>query len=193
MRALLRPALALLGLASLLTGVAYPALVTLLAQFAFPHQANGSVLESGDAVLGSALIGQAFSGAGHLWSRPSATGPVPYHGASSSGSNLGPANPALHAAVAERARRAGGGADRPVPADLVTASASGLDPHVSPAGARLQVPRIAAARGLPPEAVQAAIDRHTEGRTLGVLGEPRVNVLLVNLDLDGRLPAPRPR
>jgi K+-transporting ATPase ATPase C chain len=186
--AALRPAFMLLGLASLLLGVAYPALITGIAQLAFPFEANGSLLVTADGqTRGSALIGQPFAAPGYLRSRPSATGAGPYDGASSSGSNLGPLNPALDSAVQARVAvvraEAGVPAER-FPADLVTASGSGLDPHVSPAAARLQVARIAGARGVAAAEIQRILDRYTEGRTAGMLGEPRVHVLRVNLALD---------
>ncbi|MDX2192046.1 MAG: potassium-transporting ATPase subunit KdpC [Gemmatimonadales bacterium] len=188
MRHVLLPSFRFLAALTLLTGVAYPAVVTALAAALFPAEAGGSLVLREGRPAGSALLGQPFSAPGHLWSRPSATAPVPYAGGASSGSNLGPSNPALHEAVAARVRAlraadpASGGA---VPVDLVTASGSGLDPHVSPAAAERQVARIAAARGMAPDAVRAVIARHTSGRLLGLFGEPRVNVLLVNLDLDG--------
>jgi K+-transporting ATPase ATPase C chain len=172
---------------TVITGVAYPLIVTGIAQVAFNDQANGSLLREGDKVLGSRLIGQPFSEPKYFWSRLSATSPMQYNGASSSGSNLGPTNPALKEAVAGRVkalREAGGEAQRPVPVDLVTASGSGLDPHISPAAAEYQVPRVARARNLPEEKVRALVQQHTEGRQLGFLGEPRVNVLTLNLALD---------
>jgi len=191
MLAQLRPAFVLVGLCTVLFGMLYPALVTGVGQLAFPRQANGSLLVAGDTVRGSRLLGQAFSEPGHLWSRPSATGPTPYDGSASSGSNLGPGNPALHDAVRARvARLRATGIDAPVPVDLLTSSGSGLDPHVSPAAAELQVPRIARARGLDPDAVRRVLARHTEGRLLGVFGEPRVNVLGVNLELESGANAP---
>ena len=191
MRSLLRPALMFVALMTLLTGVLYPAAITGLAHVLFPSQSNGSLIVVDGTARGSRLIGQPFSAPGYLWSRPSATGPTPYNGAASSGSNQGPSNPALHDAVAARIsalRAADSTLSRPVPVDLVTASGSGLDPHVSVAAAAVQVPRIARARGMTPEAVQAVIAAHTEGRFLGVFGEPRVNVLLVNLAFDGAAP-----
>ena len=186
-----RPALVLVAALTLLTGVAYPLAVTGVARLAFPRQAGGSLIVRDGYVVGSALIGQAFDDPRYFWGRPSATGPVPYHAGASGGSNLGPSNPALHDAVRARitalraAERTAGGA---VPIDLVTASASGLDPHVSPAAAEFQVARVARARGLDPRAVRALVATHTEGRTFGLLGEPRVNVLELNLALDATAP-----
>ena len=170
-----------------ITGVAYPLLVTGLAQGLFPEAANGSLIREGDKVLGSRLIGQPFSDAKYFWSRRSATGPMPYNGAASSGSNQGPLNPALEEAVAARVkalRESGGPAGQPVPVDLVTASGSGLDPHISPAAAAYQAARVAKARGLPEARVMELVAQHTEGRQLGLLGEARVNVLALNLALD---------
>lgn len=191
MRSLMRPALMFVALMTLLTGMLYPAAITGLAQLLFPSQANGSLVVVDGTVRGSRLVGQPFSAPGYLWSRPSATGPTPYNGAASSGSNQGPSNPALHDAVVARVgalRAADSTLTGPVPVDLVTASGSGLDPHISVAAATVQVPRIARARGMAPEAVQAVIAAHTEQRFLGVFGEPRVNVLLVNLALDRGAP-----
>jgi len=182
-----RPALVLLGLFTLLTGLLYPALVTGIAQAAFPTQANGSLIHQGDRVVGSRLIGQAFSDPQYFWSRPSATSPAPYNAAASSGSNQGPLHPALRDAVAARVaalRGADPSQKAPVPVDLVTASGSGLDPDISPRAAHYQVGRVARARGLSEGALTELVDRHTEGRTLGLLGEPRVNVLELNLALD---------
>jgi K+-transporting ATPase ATPase C chain len=197
MLSLLRPAIVALLLFTLLTGVVYPLLVTAIAQALFPAQANGSLITAADgSLIGSELIGQPFAGPHYFWGRPSATAPVPYNAAASSGSNLGPLNPALigpQGSIAARidalkaADAAAGGANAAmIPVDLATASASGLDPHISPAAAYYQAPRIAAARGLPIAEVAALIERYTEGRTFGVLGEPRINVLLLNLALDGR-------
>ncbi len=186
MNDLLRPCLALFGLLTLLTGVAYPALITVVAQVAFSHQANGSVIEIDGKAMGSDLIGQFFDEPGYFWGRPSATGPVGYNSAASTGSNLGPTNPALHDAIRTRVesiRAAHPGQSDSVPVDLVTASGSGLDPHISPAAAEYQVARVAKARGLSEEAVRKVVSEHTEGRTLGILGEPRVNVLKLNLAL----------
>jgi len=186
----LRPALVTIGLFTLLLGLAYPLAVTGIAQVAFPEQANGSLIRDVvGRIAGSELIGQAFAGPAYLHPRPSAAGQG-YDASASSGSNLGPLNPDLIATVKERAdvlRAVAPGL--PIPADAVTASASGLDPHVSPEYARLQAPRIAAARGLAVEQVLAAIDARTEGRLLGFVGQPRVNVLLFNRDLDARTAA----
>ncbi|PVY58325.1 MULTISPECIES: potassium-transporting ATPase subunit KdpC [unclassified Simplicispira] len=182
-----RPTLVLFVVLSLVTGLAYPLAVTGLAQVLFPDQANGSLVKAKGVVVGSALIGQPFSQPGHFWSRPSATAPDPYNAAASSGSNLGPSNPALAEAVSARIaalRAADPGNTAPVPVDLVTTSASGLDPHISRAAADYQVNRVARALGLPPQRVQALVAEHTEGTLLGFLGEPRVNVLRLNLALD---------
>jgi K+-transporting ATPase ATPase C chain len=181
------PALRMLVILSVLTGVAYPYLVTGIAQVAFPRAANGSLIQGGGKTLGSTLIGQPFDDPKYFWSRPSATSPQPYNGASSSGSNLGPTNPALADAVKDRIkalRDADPGNTDAVPADLVTASASGLDPHISVAAAQFQAARVARVRGLPAATVEALVVQHTEGRTFGLLGEPRVNVLALNLALD---------
>jgi len=183
----LRPALVLFLLLTVLTGLLYPLLVTGLAQLLFPHQAAGSVLTRDGHAVGSRLIGQSFSDPRYFWSRPSATTPQPYNGTASTGSNLGPLNPALLDAVKARVaalHAADPGNRLPVPVDLVTASGSGLDPEISVAAASYQAARVARTRGLAPERVQALIAQHTEGRLLGVLGEPRVNVLELNLALD---------
>jgi potassium-transporting ATPase KdpC subunit len=182
-----RPALVMIVLMTILLGGVYPAAVTAIASVLFPWQANGSLIEKDGKAVGSALIGQPFSDPGHFWSRPSATGPFPYNAASSSGSNQGPLNPALTDAVTARIkalRDADPGNSALVPADLVTASASGLDPHISPAAAAYQVARVARARGLDPAQVTALVDEFTEGRQFGFFGEPRVNVLLLNSRLD---------
>jgi K+-transporting ATPase ATPase C chain len=183
----LKPALLLLIALSILTGVIYPLLVTGLAQGLFPHQANGSLIKQDGKIVGSELIGQSFSDPKYFWSRPSATGPVPDNGAASSGSNLGSLNPALEDAVKARIaalKTADPDNTAPIPVDLVTASASGLDPHISPAAAEYQVIRVARLRNLPAKEVRRLVAVHTESRQLGVLGEPRVNVLTLNLALD---------
>lgn len=185
---LLRPALVIFGLLSLLTGLAYPLLTTGIAQAVFPAQANGSLLHDAKGMpTGSSLIGQNFTDPGHFWGRPSATGPVPYNAALSGGANLGPLNPALVEAVKARVqalRAADPGNTAPVPQDLVTTSGSGLDPHISPEAAHYQAARVARARHLPPEQVGTLIQRHTEGPQLGLMGEARVNVVQLNLALD---------
>ncbi len=181
------PALRMLVTLTILTGVVYPFLVTGVAQVAFSHNANGSLIVVDNKVLGSDLIGQPFDDPKYFWSRPSATSPQPYNGAASSGSNQGARNPALADAVKDRIkalRDADPGNDASVPVDLVTASASGLDPHISVAAANYQAPRVAKVRNAPLQQVQALIAQNTEGRTLGVLGEPRVNVLGLNRALD---------
>jgi potassium-transporting ATPase KdpC subunit len=183
----LRPALVLLAAFTLLTGVAYPALVTGAAQVAFPHQANGSLVTEGGRVVGSSLVGQAFTDPGYFWGRPSAVGPFPYNAMTSSGSNQGPLNPALIEAVTARIaalRDADPGNTAPVPVDLVTASGSGLDPHISPAAAYFQIERVARRRGRQPAEIRALVDGLVEERTLGILGERRVNVLALNRALD---------
>jgi potassium-transporting ATPase KdpC subunit len=187
MRTLIRPAVTLLLLMTALLGVVYPLVVTGIAKVAFPDQAAGSLIMKDGKAVGSTLIGQSFSDPKYFWSRPSATGNVPYNGTASAGSNMGPLNPALTDAVkgrVEALRAADPGNSAPVPVDLVTASGSGLDPEISVAAAQYQLARVAKARGLTNEAVQKLIDTHTEGRRLGFLGEPRVNVLELNLALD---------
>lgn len=182
----LASALGMLAAFTILCGLVYPLAITGAAQVAFPAQANGSLIVKDGAVVGSSLVGQPFTAPGYFWSRPSATA-VAYDGTSSAASNLGPTNPALHAAVAERVaalRAADPGNTAPVPIDLVTTSGSGLDPDISPAAAYYQAPRVARARGLDGPTVRALIDRHVEGRVLGILGDPHVNVLALNLDLD---------
>jgi K+-transporting ATPase ATPase C chain len=186
-----RPALVMIVLMTVLLGGVYPAAVTAIASVLFPWQAGGSLIEQDGMAVGSVLIGQPFSEPGHFWSRPSATGPFPYNAASSSGSNLGPLSPALIDAVTARIealRDADPGNTAPVPADLVTASASGLDPHISPAAAEYQVARVARVRGFDPAQVRALVDEFTEGRQFGFLGEPRVNVLRLNIRLDSLTP-----
>ncbi len=186
MNKILRPALVLFVLLSALTGAVYPLAVTGIAKVAFPAQAAGSLIESGGKTVGSTLIGQNFSDPKNLWGRPSATSPMPDNATASGGSNQGPLNPALIDAVKSRIaalQAADPGNKQPIPVDLVTASASGLDPHISVAAANYQVSRVARAREMAPAQVQALIDQNTEGRLLGFLGEPRVNVLKVNLAL----------
>lgn len=186
MLAELRPAAVLLAFFTALTGLLYPAAITGIAQVLFPRQANGSLVLVDGRLVGSSLVGQPFAGPEYLWGRLSATA-KPYDASASAGSNLGPSNPALAEAVHARvAALRSGGAVGTIPADLGTASGSGLDPHVSPAAAAIQIPRIARTRGLPDAAVAAVVAAHTEGRTLGIFGEPRVNVLAVNLALDAQ-------
>ena len=183
------PSLRMLVVLTVLTGVAYPLVITGVAQVAFPHAANGSLIVVDGKALGSELIGQPFDDPKYFWGRPSATSPYPYNAGSSSGSNLGPTNPDLEKAVKERVevlRAADPGNTAPVPVDLVTASASGLDPHISPAAALYQVRRVARARGLDEAAVRQLVEGHTDDRTFGILGEPRVNVLALNLALDAQ-------
>jgi K+-transporting ATPase ATPase C chain len=183
----LRIATIVFVLLTLLTGVAYPLLVTLVAQVAFSDEAGGSLLRVDGKLVGSRLIGQPFSSPKYFWGRPSATGPMPNNGAVSSGSNQGPLNPALVTAIAGRVgalRAADHGNTKPVPVDLVTASGSGLDPEISIAAAEYQVARVARERGLSAEKVNQLVRDATQGRTFGVLGEPRVNVLELNLALD---------
>src|SRR5580698_1058052 len=187
MSALFRPAIVLLLVLTLITGVVYPLVVTGVAQLAFPTQASGSILLRDGKPVGSALIGQSFSDPKHFWSRPSATAPQPYNGLASGGSNLGPLNPALTDGIKSRidALHAADPTNKtPIPVDLVTASGSGLDPDISLAAAYYQAPRIARERGLAPRTVETLIATHARGRWLGILGEPRVNVLDLNLALD---------
>ncbi|MES2993741.1 MAG: potassium-transporting ATPase subunit KdpC [Pseudomonadota bacterium] len=186
MASIVRPALVLFLVLSLVTGVAYPLAVTAIAHGVFPAQAAGSLVERDGRVVGSALLGQSFTEPRHFWGRPSATSPTPYNAANSGGSNLGPTNPALVEAVRARIaalRAADPQNTQPIPVDLVTASASGLDPHISVAAARYQAARVARARGLAPAQVEALVVAHTESPWLGFLGEPRVNVLALNLAL----------
>ena len=187
----LRPALVSLAIFTALTGVIYPVVVTVIAQIAFPRQAHGSLIERNGKVVGSELIGQAFDQPKYFWGRPSATAPFGYNAAASTGSNLGPTNPALTDAIATRVkalRESGVDSQKPIPVDLVTASGSGLDPHISPAAALFQVERVAKARGRSIDEVQRLVEQHIEHRTFGALGERRVNVLKLNLALDGQAP-----
>ena len=182
----LRTAVLMTIVLTVLFGIAYPLLMTGVAQVLFPHQANGSLIERDGKLVGSALIGQQFDDPKYFWSRPSATSP-PYNGGASTGSNYGPTNPAQLQAVKERVvaiQKAHPGQSRTVPVDLVTASGSGLDPHISSAAADYQVARVARARGIDRERVRELVSLYTDGRTLGVLGEPRVNVLELNFALD---------
>ncbi len=186
---LLRQSLMMLVLMTLITGFAYPLVVTGIAQAVFPHQANGSVIERQGKALGSELIGQPFDQPGYFWSRPSATSPQAYNAGASYASNLGTSNPALTDAVKQRINAlhaADPGNSAAIPVDLITASGSGLDPQISPAAAQYQVVRVARERHLDMAQVQAMVDRATEGRFLGMLGEARVNVLQLNLMLDKR-------
>jgi len=195
MKTLIRPAVTLFILLSVITGLIYPLLVTGISQALFPEQAAGSLIERDGKRVGSRLIGQPFTDPKYFWGRPSATGPYPYNAAASGGSNLGPLNPALKEAVESRVkalRIADPGNAAPVPVDLVTASASGLDPHISPAAAEYQVMRVARARGLAPETVRNLVTQQTENRQWGIFGEPRVNVLELNLALDPLLSQKQP-
>jgi K+-transporting ATPase ATPase C chain len=187
MNTLIRPAVTLFVVLTILTGIVYPLLVTGIGRLLFAHEANGSIVTVKDKAVGSELIGQQFSAPGYFWSRPSATGPQAYNAAVSSGSNLGPLNPALTDAVKGRIaalKAADPDNTKPVPIDLVTASGSGLDPEISLAAAYYQVARVARARNLPVEKVQALIGQHAQRPALGIFGEPRVNVLKLNLALD---------
>ena len=187
MKNLLRPAVSLFVLLSLITGIAYPVVTTGIARVLFPHQAAGSLISLNGKPVGSSLIGQNFTDPKHFWGRPSATAPQPYNGTASGGSNLGPLNPALVDAVKGRidALKASDPSNTsPIPADLVTSSGSGLDPHISPEAAEYQAPRIAKARNISIEKLNALIAQHTEARLWGIFGEPRVNVLELNLALD---------
>lgn len=187
-----KPAVLLLVALTLITGLVYPLIVTGLGQLLFPYQSKGSLIERDGKVIGSQLIGQTFAGPGYFWGRPSATAPA-YHGGASTGSNLGPSSPVLHERVAATvaALRATHG-DAPIPVDLATASGSGLDPHISPAAALYQVARVARERGAPEAEVRRLVEERAEPRQLGLFGEPRVNVLGLNLALDARLPPPSP-
>lgn len=188
MKSQLRPAVVSIAIFTLLTGIIYPLFVTGVAQVVFPRQANGSLVVKNGQVVGSQLIGQQFDDPRYFWGRLSATGPYPYNAASSSGSNLGPTNPALLAEVKARIaalKAADPTNTAPIPVDLVTSSGSGLDPDISVAAALYQVPRVARARGLSETVVNALVSQYTSGRQLGILGEPTVNVLELNLALDG--------
>jgi potassium-transporting ATPase KdpC subunit len=183
----IRPALSMLLFMSLITGVFYPLLVTGIGQALFPSRANGSIIDKNGKAVGSALIGQQFTSAGYFWSRLSATGPFPYNAAASTGSNYGPLNPALLTATKDRVEllhSADSTNARVIPVDLVTASGSGLDPHISIAAAMYQVPRVARVRQMPEPRVQELVRKHTDGKDLGILGEPGVNVVELNLALD---------
>jgi potassium-transporting ATPase KdpC subunit len=187
MRPFVRPAITMLVLLTLLTGVVYPLFITGLAQILLPHEANGSLIVRNGHPVGSALIGQPFEDPRYFWGRPSATKPLPYNSAVSAGSNLGPSNPELSKAVRSRIaalRAADPDNRRLIPVDLVTASGSGLDPHISPAAALYQVPRVAKARGLKEEVVQALVMAHLRDRDFGILGEPVVSVLELNMALE---------
>jgi K+-transporting ATPase ATPase C chain len=191
MRSLIRPALVLFVFFTVLTGLLYPLVITGIAQAAFGPAASGSIVSRGGKPIGSNLIGQNFSDPKYFWGRPSATSPQPYAGTASSGSNLGPLNPALIDGIKGRIqalRAADPGNSAPLPVDLVTASASGLDPEESIAAALYQAPRVARVRGVPLDVVRAVIDAHSKARWLGALGEPRVNVLALNLALDDLAP-----
>jgi len=187
---LLRPALSLFVVLTVVTGVVYPLAVTAIAKLAFPDAANGSLLVKNGKAVGSRLIGQNFSDPRYFWGRPSATAPMAYNAAASGGSNQGPLNPALGEAVKgriEKLRAADPGNTRPIPADLVTASASGLDPHIGPAAAHYQIERVARAREMRLEIVKALVEQNSEGRKWGIFGDPTVNVLALNLALDAQL------
>ncbi|PQV44676.1 potassium-transporting ATPase subunit KdpC [Paraburkholderia sp. BL21I4N1] len=187
MKNLFRPLIVIFAVLTAVTGLAYPAVMTAVGQAAFHEQANGSLIEQNGKVVGSKLIGQQFDAPQYFWGRLSATSPMPYNATGSSGSNLGPTNPALLDEVKGRIdalKAAGTDMSKPVPVDLVTSSGSGLDPEISPAAAAYQIERVANARKLAVNDVQALVDRYTSGRQFGVLGEPRVNVLQLNLALD---------
>ncbi|WP_186160639.1 potassium-transporting ATPase subunit KdpC [Burkholderia gladioli] len=187
MKSMFRPLVVLFAVLTAVTGLVYPAVMTAFGSVAFPSQAGGSLIEQNGRMVGSALIGQPFDAPRYFWGRLSATSPMPYNAQGSSASNLGPTNPALADQVKGRLdalKAAGTDMSQPVPVDLVTASGSGLDPEISPAAAAYQVERVARARGLPADAVRQLVDANTKGRQFGLLGEPRVNVLALNLALD---------
>lgn len=187
MKTLIRPAISLFVVLSAITGLLYPILTTGFGKLVFPEQASGSLIEQDHRLLGSALIGQQFSSPAYFWGRPSATGPMPYNGVNSGGSNFGPSNPAQKAAVADRVKAlhdADPDNTQAIPVDLVTASGSGLDPEISPAGAAYQVLRVARARHADPQQLKQLVEQFTEAPQLGMLGEARVNVLKLNLALD---------
>lgn len=189
MTQILRPAISLVALFTVFLGLGYPLAITVIAQLAFPFQANGSLVRKGDTVTGSELVGQNFSSEGYFWPRPSATVEAPYNAGASSGTNLGTTSAKLRSMVeTEIERLEKSGIPVPVPADAATYSGSGLDPHISPDYARRQVSRIAKARGLPEARLNHLLDRHIEGRSVGFMGEPRVNVLSLNLALDAEQP-----
>jgi potassium-transporting ATPase KdpC subunit len=191
MKTLIRPVLVLFALLTVIVGVVYPLVVTAIGHAVFPGQANGSLIEQNGKVAGSAIIGQQFDAPYYFWGRLSATTPMPYNAQNSGGSNLGPTNPALVDEIKGRIdalKAAGTDMSQPVPVDLVTSSASGLDPEISPAAAAYQVARVAKARGLTVEQVSALVSSNTSGRQWGILGEARVNVLKLNLALDGLKP-----
>ena len=187
MRNVIRPALVSIAIFTLLTGIIYPLFITGVAQVIFPHQATGSLITKNGQVVGSQLIGQQFDDPRYFWGRLSATSPYPYNAAASSGSNLGPTNPALQDEVKTRIadlKAADPNNTAPIPVNLVTSSGSGLDPDISLAAAQYQVARVATARGISVDAVQALVQQYTQGRQFGIIGEPRVNVLELNLALD---------
>jgi len=190
MKSLFRPVIVIFAVLTAITGLAYPAVMTLFGQAVFHQRANGSLITVDGKVVGSALIGQQFDAPQYFWGRLSATTPNPYNATNSGGSNLGPTNPSLADEVKGRIaalKAAGTDVSQPIPVDLVTSSASGLDPEISPAAAAYQIDRVARARHMNPSDVQALVDRYTSGRQFGVLGEPRVNVLELNLALDGKV------
>jgi len=183
----LRPSLAFLALFTLLTGIIYPLVVTAVAQTFFPHRANGSLIEREGVIVGSELVGQPFDDPAYFWGRPSLTEPYPYNGSASAGSNIAPSSPLLTERIAVRIaalETADPANTQPIPVDLVTASGSGLDPHISLAAAEYQIERVARVRGVETAVLHQLVVEHTEGRTIGLLGEPRVNVLRLNLALD---------